>query len=48
MLQHSSYNPELVTSDFHLFGPLMELMEDQKFEHYEQIQQDICHFMHRL
>ena len=32
VLKHPPYSPDLVPSDFHLFGPMKEHLQDQKFE----------------
>ena len=31
VLPHSPYNPDLATSDYHLFGPMKKMLGGQKF-----------------
>jgi len=47
LLLHLQYSPDLVLSDFHLFGPLKELRRGIKFENDEEDgQQHVRKFLH--
>ena len=47
LLQHLQYSPELAPSDFHLFGPLKELLGCIKFEkNDEHVQQHVQKFLY--
>ena len=37
-LQHSPYSPDLSPCDYHMFGPLKEALEGQRFDNDDQVQ----------
>jgi hypothetical protein len=41
VLKHPPYSPDLVPSDFHLFGPLKELLRVQKFANDNEIMEAV-------
>jgi len=47
LLQYLSYSPDLVLSNFHLFGPQSELLGDNKFKNDEDVLQHcVQKFLH--
>ena len=45
LLQHPPYSPDLAPSDFHLFGPLKDLLGGIKFGSDEDVQQHVLKFL---
>jgi len=45
LLQHPPYSPDLVPSDFHLFGPQKDSLGGIKFENDEDVQQHVVKFL---
>ena len=45
-LAHPPYLPDLATSDFHVFGPLKEVMEGKSFRSNEEVQQAVHEWLH--
>jgi len=41
LLQHLPYSPDLAPSNFHLFGPQSESLENIKFENDEDVLQHL-------
>ena len=47
VLPHPPYSPELVPSDYHLFGPLKEHLGGKRFHNNEEVIQDVQEWLHR-
>jgi len=47
-LPHPPYSPDLVPSDFHVFGPLAEAMGGKSFRSDEEMQQAVHEWLHSL
>jgi histone-lysine N-methyltransferase SETMAR len=45
-LLHPPYSPKLAPSDFHVFGPLKEVMGGKPFRSNEEVQQAVHEWLH--
>ena len=41
VLKHPPYSPDLAPSDFHLFGPMKEHLQDQKFADDKEVMEAV-------
>ena len=46
MLQHPPYSPDLVPSDFHLFGPMKEFLAGKRFETDAEVKSAVRRWLH--